>query len=135
MYKKLVMIVLFLLIFSGCSKTLVDKDKKPVKYEASLICENCEKICNKNEQKEKCIEDCENKCQLAKKNETGQSLTENILCKPTNPDVLEIYKNNEVNLDNLVECKDFELKNSKYEGLWDSLFVKPLAWLILNSVI
>ena len=132
MKKKLIIMLLFLLVLTGCSKQLVDKDKKAVKYEASSICEACVEDCKDSEKAEECEEDCTKKCELAKKNETGQSLTENILCKPTNPDVLEIYKNNGVELDGLSECKNYNLKDTKYEGLWDTLFVKPLAWLILK---
>lgn len=63
--------------------------------------------------------------------ETGQSITENIICKPTNKDVIKIYKNNGVNISKLPSCENFTpLKN--YEGLWTSIFVKPLAWLILQ---
>lgn len=62
---------------------------------------------------------------------TGQSITENIICKPTSKDVIKIYKENDVNINKLPDCDNFNpLKN--YEGLWTSLFVKPLAWLILK---
>ena len=63
--------------------------------------------------------------------ETGQSITENIICKPTNEDVIEIYKDNDVNLKKLPDCEEFN-PLTNYEGLWTSLFVKPLAWLILK---
>ena len=63
--------------------------------------------------------------------DTGQSITENIICKPTNKDVIKIYQKNKVDISKLPECKNFNaLKN--YEGLWTSIFVKPLAWLILK---
>ena len=132
MYKKIILIIMIMFLFTGCSKTLVDKEKKPVKYESKLICENCDTLCEKYENKEKCILDCKDKCESAKKNETGQILTQNILCKPTNKDVIEIYKNNNVNVDKLAECDNYKLNDGKYEGLWDSIFVKPLAWLILK---
>lgn len=62
---------------------------------------------------------------------TGQSITENIICKPTSKDVVKIYKENDININKLPDCDNFNpLKN--YEGLWTSLFVKPLAWLILK---
>jgi len=63
--------------------------------------------------------------------ETGQTLTENIICKPTNQKTIEIYEENNVDIDKLPTCKKFSpLKN--YEGLWTSIFVKPLAWLIIK---
>lgn len=78
-----------------------------------------------------CKKNCNDKCVLAKKNETGQNLTKNILCRPTNADVLEIYEMNKVDLNELPSCQDFKLF-SNYEGLWISIFVKPLAWLIIK---
>ena len=63
--------------------------------------------------------------------ETGQSLTENILCKPTNKKIIKLYEKNDVNLDNLLKCSKFEITTGGYEGLWNSIFVKPLAFVIL----
>ncbi len=66
------------------------------------------------------------------KNElTGQNLTENILCKPTNKESLKTYKENKVNIDKLPDCKSFKITSGKYEGLWTSLFVKPLAFILI----
>ena len=63
--------------------------------------------------------------------ETGQSITENIICKPTSESVIKIYEKNDVKINKLPDCDNFNpLKN--YEGLWTSLFVKPLAWVILK---
>lgn len=63
--------------------------------------------------------------------ETGQSITENIICKPTNKDVIKIYEKNKVKISKLPDCDKFSPLNN-YEGLWTSIFVKPLAWLILK---
>lgn len=63
--------------------------------------------------------------------ETGQSLTENILCQPTNEKTIEKYKENGVDIESLPRCEDFKITSGGYEGLWTSLFVKPLAWAIL----
>lgn len=62
---------------------------------------------------------------------TGQSITENIICKPTNKDVIKIYEENKVKISKLPECDNFN-PLTNYEGLWTSFFVKPLAWLILK---
>ena len=62
---------------------------------------------------------------------TGQSITENIICKPTDKEVIEIYKENDVKISKLPDCDEFT-PLSNYEGLWTSLFVKPLAWIILQ---
>ena len=63
--------------------------------------------------------------------ETGQSLTENILCKPTNKKIIKLYEKNEGNLDTLPKCSKFSITSGGYEGLWNSIFVKPLAFVIL----
>ena len=62
---------------------------------------------------------------------TGQSITENIICKPTNKEVIKIYKKNKVKIEKLPDCDKFT-PLSNYEGLWTSIFVKPLAWVILK---
>lgn len=62
---------------------------------------------------------------------TGQSITENIICKPTDKDVIALYEENGKKLSKLPECEDFT-PITKYESLWTSIFVKPLAWVILK---
>ena len=92
----LLVIFLLLLLTTGCTKTLTDDNKKPVKNEA-----------------------------------TGQTLTENILCKPTNKETAKIYTDNGVNIKKLPECKNFKISSGKYEGLWTTILVKPLAYILL----
>lgn len=65
-------------------------------------------------------------------NATGQTLTENIICRPTDKELVSIYKENKVDTDKLVDCKDFTPKINSEEGLWDNIFIKPLSWLILK---
>ena len=62
---------------------------------------------------------------------TGQSLTENILCQPTDKKLIELYEKNDVNIDILPKCNKFKINSGGYEGLWNSIFVKPLAFVIL----
>jgi len=63
---------------------------------------------------------------------TGQTLTKNILCKPTNETVINLYKKHDVNLEKLPACSTFSVTDGGYEGLWTTIFVKPLAWLIIQ---
>lgn len=67
---------------------------------------------------------------------TGQSLTSNILCKPEEKELLSLYSeyNNKltVNLEELPSCKSFAPSKLKYQSLWESIFVKPLAFIILK---
>ena len=66
------------------------------------------------------------------KNEvTGQNLTKNIICQPTNKETIKIYKENGVKVDKLPKCENFKITSGKYEGLWTSLFVKPLAFVLI----
>ena len=68
--------------------------------------------------------------------ETGQTLTSNILCRPEEKNLLETYeKYNDkllVKLEDLPTCKTFTPNKLEYQSLWESIFVKPLAWLILK---
>ena len=94
---KILIILVLLLLTTGCTEQLKDSKNKPVKNE-----------------------------------ETGQTLTENILCRPTNKETIEIYEKYKVKLDKLPECKDFKVNSGKYEGLWTTFFVKPLAFILLK---
>ena len=68
--------------------------------------------------------------------ESEKQYTKNILCQPTTEEVKEIYINNQdetnVDITKLSTCNDFNVTDGGYEGLWTSIFVKPLAWLIIN---
>jgi YidC/Oxa1 family membrane protein insertase len=65
-------------------------------------------------------------------NKTGQSLTKNIFCQPTNKEVIEKYKINKINVEDLPKCNEFKITDGGYEGLWTTFFVKPLAYIILK---
>ena len=74
-----------------------------------------------------------------KYDQTGQTLTSNILCRPEDEEIIKIYEdynskveeNKKINLEELPSCENMKL-TGKYEGLWTNLFVKPLAILIVN---
>ena len=66
-----------------------------------------------------------------KNNENGQMITENIICRPTNESTIVIYQENDINIEKLPVCSKFS-PIGNYEGLWTSLFVKPLAWIIIQ---
>lgn len=63
---------------------------------------------------------------------TGQTLTENILCKPQDKETIKAYEENGVDLKKLPECHDLKVNSGGYEGLWTNIFVKPLAWFIIQ---
>ena len=65
---------------------------------------------------------------------TNQALVENILCKPEDQTTIEIYNKypDKVKLEELPSCSEFNVTSGGYEGIWTTIFVKPLAWLIIN---
>jgi len=71
-----------------------------------------------------------------KEDKTSKSYVSNILCKPESEELQEIYKNNSdkllVEYDKLPACKNLKVNSGGYEGLWTSIFVKPLAFLIIK---
>ena len=95
-YKLITIILLVLVLSTGCTKTLTNKEGNAVKNPV-----------------------------------TGQSLTKNILCQPSDEETIKLYKENGVKLDNLPKCDNYEFNTGKDEGLWTNVFVKPLAWFIL----
>jgi YidC/Oxa1 family membrane protein insertase len=79
----------------------------------------------------KTLKDENNKIVISE--ETGRGLTENILCRPTDKEILEKYLAiDEKKYTSLPECEDFKITTGGYEGLWTSFLVKPLAFLILK---
>ena len=123
--KKIIILLVLVCLLTGCTKTLKTKDNKVVVN-----------------------------------SKTGQNLTENILCRPTEKESIELYEKNGVDLEKLpycacttkkikkeveveqedgtkvieekkVDCESFKVTSGGYEGLWDSIFVKPLATIIL----
>ena len=146
------LLIIILLIVTGCTTYIKDTDGKPVTNPT-----------------------------------TGQSLAENILCRPTDEETIKLYEENNFDLsklpycvcksDKVVEkvkvekkeetietkenskkeskkdtketkeetkedaiveyeevekdCEEFKVTSGGYEGLWASIFVKPLAWVIL----
>ena len=63
---------------------------------------------------------------------TGQTLASNILCKPTNKDVIKTYKKNKVDIEDLPKCENFTPASGEYGGIWETIFIKPLSWFIIK---
>ncbi len=63
---------------------------------------------------------------------TGQTLAANILCKPTNKNVIKTYKKYKINTSKLPSCVKFTPASGKYNGLWEALFIKPLSYIIIQ---
>ncbi len=119
--------ILFLSLFTltGCTKQLIGADGKVTKMES-----------------------------------TGQNLPSNIVCAPTDKDIIEKYNKtinelkdkykkdleagdiskkdykkkteNLLNLDKLPACSSFTPASGGYEGIWTTIFVKPLCWVLIK---
>ena len=98
---KISLILVLLLIVTGCTQHIRDENNRIIKYE-----------------------------------KTGQNLTSNILCKPTTKELLAVYEryNNKlpIPLEDLPTCSEFRPRDLEYRSIWESAFVKPLAFLILR---
>lgn len=75
------------------------------------------------------LKDSENKA--VKNPTTGQTLTKNILCQPEDEETRSLYIQNGLNIEELPTCENFSPTDGGYDGVWSSLIVKPLAWLII----
>ena len=71
-----------------------------------------------------------------KEQKVTKSYVSNIICKPESSELIKVYTENKdklmVTYDDLPECKDLKINSGGYEGLWTSIFVKPLAWFIVK---
>jgi len=67
---------------------------------------------------------------------TGQILQKDILCRPEDKELDELYTKykdqTKVEYDKLPVCSDFKLSSNKSSGIWEGIFVKPLAFIILK---
>lgn len=63
--------------------------------------------------------------------EDGRTLYSNILCQPKDEESIKLYEENGIDISTLVECKNLKVTTGGYEGLWESVFVKPIAALMM----
>ena len=69
---------------------------------------------------------------VVKEPTNGQSLVSNILCQPEDPTIVKTYEKHDVNIDKLPTCPKFTPADGGYEGIWSTIFIKPLSWLIIQ---
>lgn len=69
---------------------------------------------------------------MVKEETTGQNLAENILCQPEDENVIETYKENGIKVEDYPKCSEFTPADGGYEGIWSTIFIKPLSWLIIQ---
>ena len=99
---KILLVVLSIFIITGCTTTLKDPKTK--------------KVVTYEDEKVKI------------------TLNENILCKPTNKEVIKEYNKykKQIDISKLPDCNKFKPSDENYNNLWETLVVKPLAWLTLK---
>lgn len=70
---------------------------------------------------------------VVKEPTNGQSLVSNILCQP-DPDskITKTYEKHEVDIESLPTCNKFTPASGGYDGIWSTVFIKPLSWLIIQ---
>jgi len=123
--KKLIILLVVVLLLTGCTKQLKDENGKIVKNE-----------------------------------ETGQTLPSNIMCQPTDKDIRKIYQETKtakeeklaqeledgkitkteynkkvkslLDINDLPKCSEFTITSGGYEGLWNTIFIKPLTWVLIK---
>lgn len=95
--KSKILILLTILLLTGCTKQLKDTSGQVVRHPI-----------------------------------TGQGLVENVLCRPENEESIKKYEEAGIDINKYPTCKEFSPFKTKYEGIWTSVFVKPLAWVILK---
>ena len=101
---KIIILISVMLLTTGCGNKnyIIDKNKEVVKYD-----------------------------------KTGQLLQKDILCLPEKDgELYNLYKKYGKELDNnfkdIPSCSEFKLNSNESKGIWEFLFVKPLALLILK---
>ena len=100
--KKIILLILVVFILTGCATALKDKKTKKVVYYET----DSVKI----------------------------TLNENILCQPTDKGLVKKYNEykKQIDISKLPKCKEFKISDSNYGGIWETVFVKPLAWLLIK---
>ena len=122
--KKIILVLFSILLLTGCTK-YKSYDDKPVTIAATgqKVVENI--LCKTDETQKQYNE---------LKNEKLQELE----IRLENQEISQDDYNNEINkinesfnIDNVINCKEFKIFSGK-DGLWTTMFVKTLAWLIIK---
>ncbi len=135
------LLLLLLVVTTGCTTYLKSTDGKPVTNPTTgqSIVENI--LCRPTEEETIKLYE-ENNYDLSKlpycvcktdkvtvEEKVEKEVTE--VVKDKKGKKTEVKKTEEVIETKEVDCEEFKVTSGKYEGLWTSIFVKPLAWVIL----
>ena len=105
---KVLVLILSILLVTGCTQTLVNKDNQRVTNENTGQNLTANILCLPKDE-----------TLLNKYNENKETIASN-----------SKYK---TNLDNLVPCDEMGAWKNPYDGIWVQLFVQPLSWLIIKT--
>jgi YidC/Oxa1 family membrane protein insertase len=122
--KKLIIVLLMaVLVLTGCTKQLKDADGKVIQDEKTkqTLVENI--LCRPEELRDVYEDAIEQKKKDYKEMYESGDLSKNDYKEKTK-DLLDI--------DKLPVCTEISIVEGGYETLWTSVFVKPLAWMIVN---
>lgn len=127
--KKILIILLIMMVtLTGCTKQLTDEKNNVVKNEetgqvlpSNILCKPSDDIYNIYKEN-----NTSKKESLKKEYKKG-----NISKKDYKSETKEI-DNYSKYLSELPKCSNFSVTSGKYEGIWTSVFVKPLAWVIIQ---
>ena len=122
--KMLIVAIGLMFLLTGCTKQFKDVDGKIVQDEKTkqTLVENI--ICQPVELKE-IYEDAINQ----KKKDYKKLYKDGDLSKNEYKDKID----NLLNLEELPVCTEMTVTDGDYESIWTSIFVKPLAWLIVQT--
>ena len=121
--KVLIAVLATLLLLTGCTKQLKDADGKVVQDKSTkqVLVENI--LCRPEALKDTYIEALEKKREdLQKKLDAGDISKKDF----------EKKTKNMLDIDKLPVCTEISVVEGGYETFWTSVFVKPLAWVIVN---
>ena len=121
--KLLIVVIALMFLLTGCTKQLKDADGKVVQDEKTkqTLVENI--LCKPVELKvtyEEAIEE--------KKNDLDKLLEEGEISKKEHKKQVDKL----INLEELPVCTEMSITDGGYESIWTSIFVKPLAWVIVQ---
>lgn len=121
--KLLIVVIALMFLLTGCTKQLKDVDGKVVQDETTkqTLVENilCRPVDLKNTY-EKAIEE--------KKSDLDKLLEDGEISKKEHKKQVDKL----INLEELPVCIEMSIIDGEYESIWTSIFVKPLAWVIVQ---
>ena len=121
--KFLIVVIGIMFLITGCTKQFKDIDGKVVQDETTkqTLVENI--LCKPVELEESYQKAIKEKAKDLKKQYDSGDLSKN---------EYQEAKENLLNIEELPVCTEMSIAEGGYESIWTSLFVKPLAWVIVQ---